>query len=377
MRIGICVGEKSGDVLAAHLMRALKQIYPVATFEGIAGPDMRQEGCEALYDVSDLSVMGVVEVLPKLPKILRIRRHLIKHFIENPPDVFIGVDAPDFNLGLEKKLKKHGIKTVQFVSPSIWAWREKRALTVKKATDLILCLYPFEIPIYERYKTPAVYVGHPMADELPRLNNKAEMRAHLGFDVNAKVVALLPGSRDMEIELLGKLFLDAAEWIHKHNATVQFVLPLAKPNLREKIQAIIDTSTYTFPLKLVDGQSVDAMVASDAVLVASGTATLQAFLLKRPMVVAYRMNAINWWLANRLVSLRHIALPNILAGHALVPEFLQNDATPENCGRAVLDWINHPEKVATLLAKYQPFTERLQRHASLTAAKAIANLLDH
>lgn len=375
MRIGICVGEQSGDMLAAELIKAIKRKHPAAEFIGIAGPQMLEQGCEALFPVSDLSVMGVAEVVPKIPKILRIRKKLTQYFLQNPPDVFIGVDAPDFNLPLERKLKNAGIKTVHYVSPTVWAWREGRVHGIKKSTDLMLCLFPFELPIYQQYKVPAVYVGHPAADKLPTLSNRSEMRVQLGYDEKAKVVALLPGSRKMEIERMGKIFLDAAHYIHKKDPSVQFVLPLAKPELRDQFKTIQQNSHYTFSLKILDGQAYDAIRASDVVLVTSGTATLETFLLNRPMVVVYKMSALNWFLVKLLIKVKYIALPNILANAPLVPELLQHEANEETCGRAVLDWLNYPDKVSELKKRYKPLQVQLQRNAAERAAEALLKLV--
>jgi lipid-A-disaccharide synthase len=375
MRIGICVGEASGDTLAAELIKAIKRKHPEAEFVGIAGPQMLSESCKALFPVSDLSVMGVAEVLPKIPKILRIRKQLLQYFLENPPDIFIGVDAPDFNLPLEAKLKAAGIKTAHFVSPTIWAWREGRVHKIKKSTDLMLCLFPFELSIYEKYKVPAVYVGHPAADKLPTLCNKHEVRQNLGYENDAKVVALLPGSRKMEIERMGKLFLEAAHWLHRKDANIQFILPLAKTETREYFDKLFKASHYTYSLKIIDGKAYDAIKASDVVLVTSGTATLESFLLNRPMVVVYKMGALNWFLAKLLVKVKYIALPNIIADAPLVPEMLQHEATAENCGRAVLDWLKQPEKVKRLKERYKPLQENLRRSAAEQAANAILKLL--
>lgn len=377
LKIGICAGEQSGDVLAAELIKAIQKKHPDAEFVGIAGPQMQALGCKPLFPVSDLSVMGVAEVLPKIPAILRIRKKVLQYFLDNPPDIFIGVDAPDFNLPVETRLKNAGIKTVHYVSPTIWAWREGRVHKIKRATDLVLCLFPFELPIYEQYKVPAAYVGHPAADKLPTLSNRVEMRKHLGYDENAKIVALLPGSREMEIQRLGKLFLAAAHWLHKKDPTIQFVLPLAKPETRKYFENLFKNSHYTYSLKMLNGQAHDAIKASDVVLVTSGTATLETFLLNRPMVVIYKMSGFNWALAKFLVNVKYIALPNILANAPLVPELLQSDATAENCGRAVRDWLEHPEKIAKLKEQYKPFRETLQRGAADQAAKEVLNLIEN
>ncbi len=376
MRIGICAGEQSGDLLAGELIKAIKHKHPDAEFIGIAGEKMVAQGCKVIFPVSDLSVMGVAEVLPKIPKILRIRKQVLQYFLDNPPDVFIGVDAPDFNLPLEAKLKATGIKTVHYVSPTIWAWREKRAYKIKKSADLVLCLFPFEPALYERYKVPAVYVGHPAADKLPTLCNRSEVRVHFGYDEKAKLVALLPGSRKMEIERMGKLFLETAHWLHKKDPSIQFILPLAKPQMREHFKNALKNSHYTYVLKIVDEQAFDAIKASDVVLVTSGTATLETFLLNRPMVVVYKMSGFNWLLAKLLVNVKYIALPNIIANAPLVPELLQHEATAENCGRAVLDWLQSPEKCEKLKERYKPYRESLQRGAADQAANAVLNLLN-
>ncbi len=370
MRIAISAGEPSGDLLAAGLMTALKQHYPEATFEGVAGEHMLQAGCRAIYPVSDLSVMGVAEVLPKLPQILRMQRHLIEYFTAHPPDIYIGIDAPDFNLPIEKKLKAAGIKTVHYVSPTVWAWRKGRIRGIKKTVDLMLCCFPFELDIYKQAGIPAAFVGHSAFQRLKNVADQASIRAEYHLDPQRPVVALLPGSRASEIRYLAPLLLETAHLLHIKNPDIQFILPIAKPSLRNAILAL----NKDHRVQCVDGEAERVMQAADVVCVASGTATLEAFVLNKPMVVVYRMHPLNAWLARRLVKIKHYAIPNLLAGQALVPEFFQEDATPEALADAVMHWLMDKEDCKRLLHSFAMLRKLFEVDANEKAAKLIRTL---
>jgi lipid-A-disaccharide synthase len=375
MHIALCAGEPSGDALGADLIQALKGIYPGATFSGIAGSRMQAEGCESLFPMETLSVMGVAEVIPKLPAILSLRKKLIAHFLANPPDVFIGIDAPDFNLGVEKALKKGGIKTVHYVSPTVWAWREKRVLGIKKSTDLMLCVFPFEPAVYEKYKATAKFIGHPAAERFATASARDSLRAELNLGPDDLLITLMPGSRSMEIKHLAPTFLAVAQALSVEYPRCQFILPLAKPEFRAALEQIIQDHKFRLPLTLTEGHSREAMEAGDLVLCTSGTTTLEAMFLNKPMVVAYRMNAFNWWLAQRLVKVKYIAIPNLVADQPLVPEFVQDQATVENLLQAMRGWLENPNRAAECKSRYAPYCNQLRQDASQQAAEAIRELL--
>lgn len=373
MHIAIVAGEHSGDALGASLMRAIKAQHPDVTFSGIAGPLMQTEGCVSLADMNTLAVMGIADVVPKLWSILRVGRQLIHHFLSNPPDIFIGIDAPDFNLPIERRFKQRGIKTVHMVSPTLWAWRQGRIRGIKKSVDLILCLFPFETSIYEAHGVPVLYIGHPAADILLPAD-PAPVRVALGYATNDKIIALLPGSRQMEIDQLGELFLHTAQRLYERDPTLRFVLPCAKPSFKPYFESLMQNLHYTFPLLLLEGQSHEAMMAADVVLVTSGTATLETFLYDKPMVVVYRMSAFNWWLAQRLVKVDFCAIPNLLARRAIVPELLQDAATPQTCFDAIMAWLSDPARVEALKQEYAVLRTMLRQNGSTRAAKAVLGL---
>jgi lipid-A-disaccharide synthase len=370
MRIVICAGEPSGDLLAASLIVALKRRYPDATFEGVAGEHMVAAGCKAIYPVSDLSVMGVAEVLPKIPHILKMHRYLVRHCLRNPPDMYIGVDAPDFNLPIEKKLKKAKIKTVHYVSPTVWAWRKNRIHGIKRAVDLMLCCFPFEMDIYQQTGIRAAFVGHSAFDRLKDTPDQATSRAHFHLNPDKPVVALLPGSRTMEIRYLAPIFMQAAREIHVKNPDIQFILPVAKPALKQMLLAL----NHDNLVQCVDGQSEQVIQAADVVCVASGTATLETFVLNKPMVVAYRMHRLNAWLARRLVNITYCAIPNLLAGREIVPEFLQERVTPHALAEAVLHWLTDKKACQQLMSDYAAIRKPFEGDASEKAVEAILTL---
>ena len=326
LRIALVAGEASGDILGAGLMRALKAQHPAVEFIGVGGPLMQAEGLTSYFPMERLSVMGLVEVLGRLRELLARRKLLIQTLIEEKPDVFIGIDAPDFTLNIELKLRQAGIKTVHYVSPSVWAWRQKRVLKIREGCDLMLTLLPFEARFYEEKGVPVRFVGHTLADTIPLQADRAAARAELGLP-DGPLVALMPGSRGGEVGRLASVFFEAAERLQALKPGVRFVLPCASPQRRAQIETLLEGRTL--PLTLLDGQSHLALAACDAVLIASGTATLEALLYKRPMVVAYRLAPLTFWILKRMVKSPYISLPNLLAQRLLVPELLQDDATPE------------------------------------------------
>ncbi|MFN3579992.1 MAG: lipid-A-disaccharide synthase, partial [Pseudomonas sp.] len=334
--IALVAGEASGDTLGAGLIRALKQHYPNARFIGIGGPRMLAEGMQTQVPMERLSVMGLVEVLGRLRELLGIRKALVSYLKAQQPDVFIGIDAPDFTLNVEKQLRDAGIPTVHYVSPSVWAWREKRVLGIRQSTDLMLTLFPFEEAVYQKHGVAVRCVGHTLADQIALQPDRQAARVTLGLEQQARVVALMPGSRNGELRKLGLLFLHTAAWCMERQPQLTFIMPCANIERREQMEAIQAESGLTLPLTLLNGQAHEALAACDAVLIASGTATLEAMLFKRPMVVAYRMAGLTFKILKRLVKVGHVSLPNLLAGREVVPEFLQDAATPEAMGQALL-----------------------------------------
>ena len=377
MRIALVAGELSGDLLGAGLITALKERYPHAQFVGVGGPVMIGQGLESWTPLERLAVMGLVEVLRHLPELFCIRRQLIERLLADPPAVFIGIDAPDFNLGLERQLRVHGIPTVHYVSPSVWAWRPWRVRKIARAVNLMLTLFPFEATFYQQQGVPVRYVGHPLADEIPLYSDAGEARQALGLSLPAGtcVVALLPGSRRGEISRLGPLFLETARGLFARRPDLHFLLPAATPQLYEVLESLRLEQARDVPLTLTQGHSREVMAAADVVLLASGTATLEAMLLKRPMVVAYRVAPVTAWIARRLVNIPHFSLPNLLAGRALVPEFFQEAATAANLGAAVLHWLDDTAAGAALAAEFTALHIQLRRDASQQAAAAVIELL--
>lgn len=379
MQIALVAGELSGDLLGGSLIAALKARYPHARFRGIGGPAMVAEGLQTLVPLEQLAVMGLVEVLRHLPRLLEIRRRLYQQLLADPPQVFIGIDAPDFNLGLERRLRVRGIPTIHYVSPSVWAWRRWRVRKIAQAVDLLLTLLPFEAAFYERHGVPVRYVGHPLADLIPLQGGDvpaARRALELELPIDTSLVALLPGSRLGEVSRLGPLFLGTAGWLHARRADLRFLIPAATPRLYEVLAQLRAERAPALPLTLVLGRSREVMAAADVVLLASGTATLEAMLLKRPMVVAYRVAPVTAWLARRLVAVSHFALPNLLAGTDLVPEFIQEAATVTNLGPAVLRWLDRSNARQALMAEFEALHTVLRRDASRQAAGAIAELLE-
>ncbi len=375
MRIAIVAGETSGDMLGAGLIKSLQQRFPDATFEGIGGPLMQTQGFNTFVPMERLAVMGLVEVLGRLFELLKVRRDLVKHWLANPPDVFIGIDAPDFNLTLEQKLRAAGIKTVHYVSPSVWMWRQKRVFKIAKAVDLTLTLFPFEAKFYEQYQVPVKFVGHHLADKIPLETPAGPARAALGINPEARVVCLMPGSRSGEVAKLGELFLQTARRMLHERPDLQFIIPAASTERRDQIQTMLDAYPGRLPVTVVLGQSHTCMAAADAILLASGTATLEAMLMKRPMVVSYKLAPLTFWILKHMVSRKWISLPNLLADRELVPELLQQDATPEKLAAALLAQLENSVAMQQLHETFLFIHRQLKRSADDEAAAAIAGLL--
>jgi lipid-A-disaccharide synthase len=369
LRIALVAGEASGDILGSGLMRAIKARHPDAEFIGIGGPLMEAQGMTSYFPMERLSVMGLVEVLGRLKELLARRKLLVQTLIDEKPDVFIGIDAPDFTLNIELKLRQAGIKTVHYVSPSVWAWRQKRVLKIREGCDLMLTLLPFEARFYEEQGVPVRFVGHPLADTIPLQADQLAARAELGFG-EGPVVALMPGSRGGEVGRLGELFFDAAERLLAARPDIRFVLPCASPQRREQIEHLLQGRAL--PLTLLDGQSHVALAACNAVLIASGTATLEALLYKRPMVVAYRLAPLTYWILKRMVKSPYVSLPNLLAQRLLVPELLQDAATAEALAQTLLPLLDNGDAQT---AGFDAIHRTLRRDASNQAAEAVLNLI--
>jgi lipid-A-disaccharide synthase len=371
LRIGIIAGEMSGDLLGAGLIRALREQNPDAIIEGIGGPLMMEAGCRSLFPMEELSVMGLFEVLAHLPRLLRIRRDICRHFIADPPDVFVGIDAPDFNLGVERRLKAAGIPTVHYVSPSVWAWRQGRVKTIARSVDRMLALFPFEAAFYRDHHVPVSFVGHPLADLIPERVDKDAARVALHLPADVPLIALLPGSRAGEVARLADTFIATVHWCVHQRPGLHFAVPLANATTREIFVRALGQHAGDLPVHLIDSNARQVMAASDAVLLASGTATLEAMMLKRPMVVAYRLARLTYWVAKRLVKLPHIALPNLLAERRLIPEFIQDEATPEALGAAVLQSLDDTAKRQELIAAFDGIHTQLRQDANHSAAAAV------
>ncbi|MBD7978390.1 MULTISPECIES: lipid-A-disaccharide synthase [Pseudomonas] len=370
LRVALVAGEASGDILGSGLMRALKARHPEVEFIGVGGPLMTREGLDSIFPMERLAVMGLVEVLGRLPELLKRRKQLIAELVAAKPDVFIGIDAPDFNLDVELKLRQAGIKTVHYVSPSVWAWRQKRVLKIRKACDLMLTLFPFEAQFYTEHDVPVRFVGHPLADDIPLDADRLAARETLHLPAQGAVVALMPGSRGGEVAKLGTLFLDAAERLRSLRPDVHFVLPCANAERRAQLESML--ASRDLPLSLLDGNSHLALAACDVVLIASGTATLEALLYKRPMVVAYKVAPLTYRILQRLVKSPYISLPNLLAQRLLVPELIQEAATPDTLAQTLAPLIvdGHAQTDG-----FDQIHRALRRNASRQAAEAILELV--
>ena len=374
LHIGIVAGEASGDNLAAGLIQAIRKREPDAVFEGVAGPRMIEAGCFSLHPMEKLSVMGLVEVLRHLPELSSIRRDLRRHFLKTPPDIFIGIDAPDFNLSLERNLKRAGIRTLHYVSPSVWAWRQYRVRKIAASVDCMLTLFPFEERFYREKNVPARFVGHPLADLIADDIDPLRAREHLGVQHQGPLVALLPGSRLGEVRRLAGDFLRAASWCHERRSDIQFVVPLANNACRSVFEEVLAAVNRRLPITLLDGQSLEAMAAANAVMLASGTATLECLLLKRPMVMAYRLSPLTYQLARLLVNTPYYSLPNLLADQPLVKEFIQGDISPEALGGEILSLIEDPSRTQQLASVFTKIHNELRQDASRIAADTIMQM---
>ncbi len=371
MKIGILAGEPSGDILGAGVLHKLREWHPDISISGIGGPLMIKEGCKSLFDMERLSVMGFVEPLKRLPELLKIRRALINHFLNDPPDVFIGIDSPDFNLGLELQLRKANIPVVHYVSPSVWAWRQKRIHKIAKATNLVLTVFPFEMDFYEKHAVPAHFVGHPLADTIPIISDKIAARKKLNLDLDATYIAILPGSRRNELKYMAELFIEAAKKCFQHQSTLKFITSAINENRAQEFKQICQQIAPDLPIEFFIRESSAVMTSADVVLVTSGTATFETMLYKRPMVIAYRVGPITFQIAKRLIKVPFIGLPNLLAKEKVVPEFIQNDATPDSLADALMDYLQHPEKMRRVEEKFTEMHHALRRDTNQEAAKAI------
>ena len=375
--IGIVAGEASGDLLGSQLIAALRELRPQLHFTGIGGPRMAAAGMEVLFPLEKLAVRGYLEVARHFVEIVGIRRRLRRRFIANPPDVFIGIDAPDFNLGLEKSLKAHGIPTVHYVSPAIWMWRKERIHGIKRAVSKMLTLFPFEVPFYRQAGIDVAFVGHPLTDILDQVPGRAAAREQLRLPASATVIALLPGSRQSELEHMADLFVQTAKTISQCAPQVLFLVPLVTRETRAMFEAALyRNQAEDLPVTVLFGHAQDAMSAADVVLAASGTATLEAALLGRPMVITYKMPAASHWLLKGKGYLPYYGLPNILAGEFVVPEIIQDDATPRNLSQALLNLLGDAAVRTRLERKFAAMSASLQRGAARRAALAVLPLLE-
>jgi len=389
-KLACVAGEPSGDLLAAPVLSALNQIPDMAGLEvyGIGGPRMQAEGMRSDWPMETLSVRGYVEAIKQLPAILKLRKELIQHLTgEGRPDVYLGVDAPDFNLGVELHLRKAGIPTLHLVSPSIWAWRAGRIKKISQAVERMLCIFPFETEIYDRAGVASTYVGHPLASEIPLEPNPGQAREKitqaLKLSNNALdgiVVAVLPGSRGSEIELIAPVFFETMQLLAKQllGQKLSFLIPVATPRLRAPLEALLLKTKSNHPdikVHLLDGMADEVLESSDVVLIASGTATLQAALWKKPMVISYKVPWLTAQIMTRQGYLPYVGLPNILCGEFVVPELLQNDATPQKLAKALQEWLNHPSKVAELKVRFAQMHETLRRPTGLLVAQAVVQTI--
>ncbi|WP_439240989.1 lipid-A-disaccharide synthase [Lonepinella sp. BR2474] len=378
--IAIVAGEVSGDILGAGLIRALKSHYPQAKFIGIAGKNMLAEGCESLIDIEEISVMGLAEILKHLPRLLKIRKNTVQTLLAKKPDVFIGIDSPEFNLYVEQKLKNQGIKTIHYVSPSVWAWRQKRIHKISRATDLVLAFLPFEKAFYDRFNVPCRFIGHTMADAIPLKPNRAEVCQILNLDPTQQYLAILVGSRGSEVEFLTEPFLKTAVLLRQQYPHLQFLVPLVSEKRRDQFERIKAQVAPELDVIILDGNARQAMMIAKATLLASGTAALECMLCKSPMVVGYRMKPLTYFLAKRLVKTPYISLPNLLANDMLVPEMIQADCTPEKLAEKLSVYLDQSESAVqnrqVLIQRFTELHQFIQCDADSQAANAVIDLLE-
>jgi len=375
VRIGLVAGETSGDLLGAGLIKALLQHYPDIEFEGVAGPEMQAAGCVALEQAESLAVMGLIEPIKEIPRLLRLRRSLVRRWTENPPDVFVGIDAPDFNLGLEKKLRAQGVKTVHYVSPSVWVWRQGRVKTIAKAVDTVLCLLPFEKSFYEQQDVSAEFVGHPMADRTPACPDMAAARKDLGLNAT-RVLAVLPGSRYSEVSRVGPIFAETCARLAATDKQLVFVAPMATPRLQALFATQLEAAGIADRFILTDRQADKVITAADVALLVFGTASLQCALLRTPMIGAHRVSMLTYAIAKglKLVKVPYYSLPNLLTDEPLVPEFMQHEAQPDALAAAVQDLLDDENKREYIADRFGALRDELARGADERAAQAVLKL---
>ena len=377
LRVGLVAGEASGDTLGADLIHALRRLSPDTEFFGVAGPKMQAAGCEVWEPAESLAVMGLFEIVRDLPRLLRLRARIRASFLAAKPDVFVGIDAPEFNLRLARDLRSAGIKTVQYVSPQVWAWRQSRARSIHESVDLVLCVLPFEKRFYDEHGMRAEFVGHPLADAIPMTVDRSSARRVLDIDANAQVVALLPGSRRGEVARLAEDFAATARWLAAQRPRLKFIAPMASAATREIFAGALARHAPGLDVQLIDRQSQTALIAADVVLVASGTASLEAALCKRPMVVVYRFGAMTAWILRRLnlVKVKFFAQPNLLADRRVVGEYFQEEIVPESIGAELLMWLEDGERRSGLEREFSRIHAELRRDAGTRAAQAIVALV--
>ncbi|EGR4443179.1 TPA: lipid-A-disaccharide synthase [Vibrio cholerae] len=373
LRIGIVVGELSGDTLGEGFIKAIRARYPDAEFVGIGGPKMNALGCQSLFDMEELAVMGLVEVLGRLPRLLKVKAELVKYFTANPPDVFVGIDAPDFNLRLELSLKQAGIKTVHYVSPSVWAWRQNRIHGIAAATHLVLAFLPFEKAFYDKFNVPCEFIGHTLADSIPLASDKLAARQLLGLDEQRRWLAVLPGSRGSEMKMLAEPFIATCQKLQARYPDLGFVVALVNAKRRAQFEQAWQQVAPELNFVLVDDTARNVITAADVVMLASGTVALECMLLKRPMVVGYRVNAFTAFLAKRLLKTPYVSLPNILAGKELVKELLQDHCTVDNLYHEVSRLLESDNQA--LMDKFTEMHQWIRKNADQQAAQAVLNLI--
>ncbi|MDW6001615.1 lipid-A-disaccharide synthase [Vibrio mangrovi] len=374
LNIGIVVGELSGDTLGEGLIKAIREKYSDARFVGIGGPKMKALGCESLFDMEELAVMGLAEVLGRLPRLIQVKSTLVRYFKENTPDVFIGIDAPDFNLRLERNLKDLGITTVHYVSPSVWAWRQKRIFKIARATNLVLAFLPFEKAFYDRFNVPCEFIGHTLADSIPLTSDKNEARTKLKLDTERRWLAVLPGSRGGELKMLCRPFIETCQKLQQKYPDLGFVVALVNEKRHAQFEAAWQEIAPELDFTLINGTAREVITASDAVMLASGTVALECMLVNRPMVVGYRFNAVTNFLAKRLVKTKYVSLPNILADDEIVKELLLDECTSENLYREVCTLLDGDN--SQMQSKFTEIHRLIRKDADKQAANAVLNLIE-
>ena len=375
MRIGLVAGESSGDLLGAGMIKALSSSVTELQVEGVAGPNMIKQGCVALFPAEKLSIIGLVDAFAHYRELRAIRNQLRDHFISNRPDAFIGIDAPDFNLTLLEQLRRAGIPTIQYVSPQVWAWRRYRVKKIARAVDCVLALFPFEEEFYREHNVPVQFVGHPFADQIPLATDKNSARINLALPEDATIIAILPGSRVSEVKYLAETFLQTADYCNRQRPDIHFVIPFANQVVRDVFLKFGGDLAKKLPLTFIDGQAREVMGAADTILMASGTATLEAMLVKRPMVVAYRFSWLNYFILKIWVKIKNFSLPNLLAGETLVPEYVQKAARPDVMGEKLLHYLDTPDEVKSIINRFTEIHHVLRQNTDQQAADAVVNLI--